>query len=191
MKTNLNKIGNIAYRVLGILILLVIVFFLISILPIPGGFKSYVVLSGSMEPTIKTGSMIIVKPSEQYKIDDIVTFGPYSKIKPPVTHRIVETRVQNGAIVYITKGDANNSNDTREILGKDIIGKMYLKIPYVGYAVDVAKKPAGFVVLIVIPSAIIIFDEVKKIIVEAKRMKTLRQAQGEKPKEENKIEENV
>jgi signal peptidase len=168
---NLKKIGNIVYRVLGVLILLVIVFFLISILPIPGGFKSYVVLSGSMEPTIKTGSMIIVKSSEQYKIDDIITFGPYTKTKPPITHRIVETRVQDGAVVYITQGDANNTPDTREISDKDVIGKVYVKIPYVGYAVDVAKKPAGFIVLIIIPSAIIIFDEVKKIIVEAKQMK--------------------
>jgi len=171
MKTDINKIGDIVYKILGTLIVLIIVFFLISILPIPGGFKSYVVLTGSMQPTIKTGSMIIVKPSEQYKIGDIVTFGPYSKVKPPVTHRIVDTRVQNGQIFYNTKGDANNSPDSREISNKDIIGKLRVKIPYVGYAVSAAKKPVGFAILIIIPAFIIIFDEVKKIIVEAKKMK--------------------
>ena len=127
--------------------------------------------SGSMEPAIKTGSVAAVKPSDNYKIGDIITFGEMSKTKTPTTHRIYDMRVQEGKPVYITKGDANNAPDAREIQKRDIIGKVLFDVPYVGYAVDAAKKPFGFMLIIIVPAAIIIYDEIRKIIKEIKKRK--------------------
>ena len=72
---------------------------------------------------------------------------------------------------YITKGDANNAPDQEEITKREIIGKVLFSVPYLGYAVDFAKKPLGFSLIIIIPASIIIFDEIKKIFGEIKKKK--------------------
>lgn len=144
---------------------------IISVLPITGNYKVMTVLSGSMEPTIKMGSIVVVKPQENYKIGDIITFTSYNKKKTPITHRIYDMEVVGGYPVYITKGDANNAPDPKKITKKDIIGKVIFSIPYVGYAVDFARKPIGFIFIVIVPAAIIIFDETKKIYEEIKKKK--------------------
>lgn len=166
------KILKIIYYIFFGAIALIAVLLIISILPITGNFKVMAVLSGSMEPAIKTGSVIAIKPSDNYKIGDIITFGEMSKTKTPTTHRIYDIRVQEGEPVYVTKGDANNAPDAKEIIGKEIIGKVLFNVPYVGYAVDTAKKPWGFALIIIVPAAVIIIDEVKKIIREIRKRKS-------------------
>ena len=124
-----------------------------------------------MAPAIKMGSVVIVKPADDYKIGDVITFGPYSKIKAPTTHRVYDMKVVGGEPVYITKGDANNAPDSREIKKSDIVGKVLFDVPYMGYAVDFAQKPLGFALIIIVPAAIIVFDEIKKIFDEIKKKK--------------------
>ena len=143
--------------------MVIALFLIISVIPITGNFKTMVVLSGSMEPTIKTGSIVIVKPSKDYKIGEIITFGLMSKTKTPTTHRIFDIKINAGVPVYITKGDANNNPDIKEVLQKDVIGKVLFSIPYLGYAVETARKPIGFALIILIPAAIIIYEQIKKI----------------------------
>ncbi|MHA1483249.1 MAG: hypothetical protein ACTSQA_07425, partial [Candidatus Heimdallarchaeaceae archaeon] len=63
-------------------------------------------------------------------------------------------------------------SDQKEISKKEIIGKVLVNIPYLGFAVDFAKKPIGFVLIIGIPAIVIISDEVKKIYEEIKKKKT-------------------
>ncbi len=158
------------YAVLG-LVAAVAVLLVVSVLPITGNYKILTVLSGSMEPAIHTGSVVVVKPVSDYKIGDVITFGPYNKTKPPTTHRIHDIKVVDGQPVFITKGDANNAPDTREIHKSDIIGKVLFDAPYAGYAVETAKKPWGFAVIIIVPALLIIFDEGKKVVGEIKKIK--------------------
>lgn len=164
---------------------MVAVLLIFSVLPInrlPGGqalnFKVMTVISGSMAPAIKMGSVVIVKPvpstgsgQADYKIGDVITFGPYSKTKAPTSHRIYDIKVVDGQPVYITKGDANNAPDAREIKKSDILGKVLFSVPYVGYAVDFAKKPLGFTLIIIVPAAIIIIDEIRNIVHEINKNK--------------------
>ncbi|MCD6528572.1 signal peptidase I [bacterium] len=161
---------TIYYIFIGV-IAAIAVLLVVSAFEIPGSFKVMTVLSGSMEPAIKMGSIVVVKPVNNYKIGDIITFGPYNKRKPPTTHRIYDIEVVEGKPVYITKGDANNAPDTREVLKRDIIGKVLFDVPYLGYAVETARKPIGFVLLIIIPAVIIIYDEIRKIVEEVKKRK--------------------
>ena len=142
---------------------------IVSILPITGNIKILTVLSGSMAPAIKTGSVVVVKPVGEYKIGDVITFGPMSKTKAPTTHRIYNIKIESGEPVYVTKGDTNNAPDTREIKKNDIVGKVLFTVPFAGYGIDFARKPLGFALIIIIPAAVIIGDEIKKIIKEMKR----------------------
>lgn len=144
----------------------IVLLLLSSMLPIPGGVKTFVVQSGSMEPSIKTGSVIVVKQAESYMVGEVITFGPRSKTKPPTTHRIIEIK-EDGS--YVTKGDANDDEDLRTVSRYEVIGKVVASIPWVGYAVAAAQKPWGFVVIVVIPAAIIIWEEVGKIWTEIKK----------------------
>ena len=153
-------------------IVVVALLLIVSVLPITGNYKIMTVISGSMEPAIKTGSVVIVKPASDYKIGDVITFGPYSRTKAPTTHRIYDMKIEGGNPVYITKGDVNNAPDAREIQKKDVVGKVLFDVPFVGYAVDFAKKPLGFALIIIVPAVIIIGDEIKKIYGEIKKKKT-------------------
>ena len=161
------KIFKVLYYIFLALIAAIAILLIVSVLPVPGNIKFMVVLSGSMEPQIKTGSVVMTKPASEYAVGDIITFGPYSKTKAPTTHRITE--INNGT--YTTKGDANNAPDARQISQKDIIGKVMFDVPYLGYIISFVRKPLGFLLILIIPALVIVFDEIKKIFTEVKRIK--------------------
>ena len=163
---------KIIYYIVIAFIAAIAILLIISALPITGNFKVMTVLSGSMEPAIKTGSVVVVKPVDSYKIEDIITFTNPKKPVESVTHRIYDMKVIEGRISYITKGDANNAPDQREVSEREVVGKVLFSIPYLGYAVDFAQKPLGFAFIILIPAVIIIGDEIRKIYGEIKKKKT-------------------
>jgi len=150
---------------------------IVSVLPITGNFKVKIVQSGSMQPEIKMGSVVAIKPhltssgQADYKIGDVITFQ-VGRNKEPITHRIYDIKIVGGEPRYITKGDANNAPDQREISQREIIGKVLFDIPYLGYVVNFAQKPIGFSLIIIIPGAVIIFDEARKVYNEIKKKKT-------------------
>ena len=166
------KIWQTIYYVFLGVIGAIAVLLIVSVFPMTGNYKILTVQSGSMMPAIKTGSVILVKPIKTYEIGDIITFGQISKLKSPTTHRIVEMGVANGQLAYITKGDANNAPDQKQVFAKEIIGKVLLDVPFLGYAVAVAKKPWGFILLIAVPASLVIHEEANKIWQEVKKSKT-------------------
>lgn len=164
------NISKIIYYIFVVFLLTVAILLIVSTIPVTGNIKIMTVLSGSMEPEIKTGSIVIVKPASEYKIGDVITFNE-SKGKAPITHRIYDIKIVDSEPLYITKGDANDTPDQIEIKKKDIVGKVLISVPFVGYAVDFARKPMGFALIIIIPAAVIIFDEIMKIYAEIKKKK--------------------
>ncbi len=168
----------------AILFCLVVIGILVafSFFPIPGNYKVYTVLSGSMEPAIHTGSLIFVKPLESYNEGDIITV-PTRDGKKTVTHRVISKTEKNGEVIFKTKGDANDSEDKEIIKEGDIIGKTFLAIPLLGYPVNYAKTPQGLILLIIIPAIIIIYDEVRKI--EKEIMKKIDYYKRVKKRKEN------
>ena len=167
----MKVIGKIIYYAFLVLIAVIAILLIVSILPITGNIKFFVVQSGSMEPAIKMGSVVMIRPEKDYRVGDVITFGRYTRIKAPTTHRIYEIDNQGTEPLYTTKGDANNAPDLKKIKKSEILGKVILSIPYIGYAVDFAKKPLGFALIIIIPAGIIIADEIKKIYAEIKKKK--------------------
>jgi len=181
----IKKLGKIGYYIFFGALIFVALVVVASAFPIKGNIQIKVVESGSMEPAIKTGSVALIKPAASYKIGDIITFeGNFKNAKGqkvPTTHRIIEMRVERGNPVYITKGDANEEQDTREATHSQVIGKVYLTIPYLGYAIETARTTYGFMALILIPAAIIMWDQFGKIVREIKKMREVK-ASGSEPK---------
>jgi signal peptidase len=135
-----------------------------------------------MEPTIHTGSLIFVKPVADYNVGDIITRRTDDP-KVTITHRIFSREEVQGKIAFETKGDANDAPDGTKFTQDGIIGKVIMKIPYLGYPVGFAKTTAGLIILIVIPAVIIIYDEINKI--KAEIEKKIRYRKALKTKQEN------
>ncbi|MBI5405908.1 signal peptidase I [Candidatus Kaiserbacteria bacterium] len=167
-----------AYYVLVGAVLALGALLVVSLVPIPGNIEVKIVQSGSMEPTIKTGALTVVKPLGKYAVGDVIMFGPDTKTQVPTTHRIVSDEVRGGVFYYTTKGDANEDSDPQLVRQSEVIGKVLFSVPYLGYLLDFAKKPFGFVLLIGVPAVIVVFDEAQNIRREVRKMK---RPKGEDP----------
>jgi signal peptidase I len=148
-----------------------------------------IVQSGSMEPNIKTGSIVIIHSQSSYKVGDVITFFFNSHDETPTTHRVVKMGEDDGEARFTTKGDANENVDPGEIEEDAVMGKVLLSIPFVGYILDFAKKPIGFALIIGLPAAFIIFDEGTKIYTEVRR--TVKEEKEKKEGELPKIDDHV
>ena len=146
---------------------------LISLVPFEGNYTFRIVQSGSMEPTIPTGSVIATIPRTMYEVGDIVTFNGTALNPMPTTHRIVGEEGEEEERVYITKGDANEDEDYRRISNMEIQGKVFLIVPYVGYMSAFFATPNGKAILItfVILSLVLMFVPWRTILIDKKKEK--------------------
>lgn len=151
-------IGKIISIILYIIIIPIIIFnFVIIIETIinPGvtpeifGYKNFIIVSGSMEPTIMTGDAIFVKkvPENELKENDIISFHDGNII---TTHRIVEITEKNGIKEYTTKGDNNNTEDKNKVTYDEIEGKYQFKITGFGIIMEILQSKITLIILIVI-----------------------------------------
>ena len=150
------------YLFFGILVILAL---LLSgmFLPKSIGYQIKIVQSGSMAPTIPTGSIVFVKSFENYVKDDVITFQRAGD-QFPTTHRIVNDEVVAGSIEFIVKGDANDADDSKKVKFREVIGKVIFSLPYVGYLIDFIRQPIGFLLIIILPLLSVMYDEIRKII---------------------------
>ena len=109
------------------------------------GYAMLEVISGSMEPTIKIGDLIIINTKDKdYKENDIVTFRDTNGSF--VTHRIVEIKDNN---MMVTKGDNNNAKDEATNMN-NIIGKYVKKIAFLGMLLSSFKNPVFLIIILLI-----------------------------------------
>lgn len=111
------------------------------------GYKNFVILTGSMEPTLNKGDIVIVKRSTDIKEKDIISFRIGNSV---VTHRVYEIYKENGKEYYITKGDANSDTDSELIAKNKVEGKYCFKIPFLGRVVLFFQKPMGIITLFIL-----------------------------------------
>ena len=145
-------------------------------------FNAYVVLSGSMLPTIQIKDIVVTKkiPESRLEVGDIITF-----ISPDprwggisVTHRIIDIYYDEatGTHTYKTKGDANNIADAVPVPNEKILGKVILKIPKLGYIQNVLASKGGLIICVLIPSlAILSYDIVKALKNIGKKTKLIKE----------------
>jgi len=121
------------------------------------GWQVDAVLSGSMEPQLKVGSLVVthsVDP-ETIAVGDIITFHPTTVDENLITHRVVGIG-HNSPIHFETKGDANAEPDPFTLPACNLVGKVNFHLPYWGYATEFLKTPLGFLFAVVIPGSITI-----------------------------------
>ncbi|GBE58374.1 signal peptidase I W [bacterium BMS3Abin01] len=111
---------------IALMVMVLIMFMLTTVrafqnLPVVGRYKPMVVLSGSMEPGIKVGSVVLVAAvnPDDIKVDDIITFPlprkPDNQEPANTTHRVTRVIADSGGLRFITKGDANDTVDNWEV----------------------------------------------------------------------------
>ena len=125
-----------------------------------GGYRSFLIQSGSMEPSIMTGDIIVTKSQNSYILNDVTAFHSENRI---VTHRIIAKEEKPEGVQFSTKGDANRSQDFDTITPSQIIGKVVLVIPKLGYLVAFSKTLPGFLILVLIPTLLFLLDELFKM----------------------------
>ena len=110
------------------------------------GYKSYIIKTNSMEPTISINDVVITKKVKKEKIKkgDVITFLQDGEV---ITHRITQIE-DNGN--YTTKGDNNNIEDTFKITYENIEGKHILTIPYLGKIVQALDNKIVFLIITLI-----------------------------------------
>ena len=122
----------VAWTLAGIFALIIVV---TVVVPKIIGAEPFTVISGSMEPTIPTGSIVVSKHAEAGEVGfgDVVTYQLKSGEPLTVTHRVVGVDVVEGKTRYRTQGDANNAEDPLPVRPEQIRGVVTYHIPYVGY----------------------------------------------------------
>ncbi len=155
-KSTLMKIWNLVASVI-VAVALLLAIALVGVRFV--GFQVYTVLSGSMEPTYHTGSLIYVKNVDYTQLEegDVITF--MLDEDTVATHRIVEVVVdEEDATVlrYRTKGDANEAVDGSLVHYKNVLGTPVFTIPYLGYVANFIQNPPGTYITISIGALFLI-----------------------------------
>ena len=141
-----------------------------------GGYSPMVVLSDSMFPYIEAGDLIICKQAdpETVKVGDVISFfDPASNGDSVVTHRVVEIQTQDdGTLAWITRGDANNADDSNPVPAKNLVGIYQKKISGLGNLVMYMQTTKGLITCVVIPIILLLgFDFIRQGIYERRRKK--------------------
>ena len=122
------------------------------------GYKPFIVLSGSMEPAIKAGDLIVTKPvaPEKIAVGDVISFRVENDIV--VSHRVTEIQTEGG-VSFLTKGDANVGMDALEVRPETIEGLYIWRGAGWGRFALFLQTPIGMLIFVVTPLCLfIIYD---------------------------------
>jgi signal peptidase len=160
-----SPIAKLVSRILiGVLLTIIAGFVFIKFAP---GYDMYMVRSGSMEPSVNTGDMVIMGPnggllSGTLKPGKIVT---YEREGDLITHRIIA--IQDDMLV--TKGDSVEEPDPWMVAPEDVRGVYIFKVPAVGYATNFMHTKLGWFLTIILPAMALVILLVKDVVKEAMR----------------------
>jgi signal peptidase len=126
-------------------------------LPYAAGARSLTVLSGSMEPTIGVGDIVVVREISplQARVGDIVTFRDPTDSSRLITHRVRDIEVEGHTVVFRTKGDANTSIERWQIGENGTIGRVLYRVPKLGYALFWLRGRLGRLLFVVLPALVL------------------------------------
>lgn len=129
------------------------------------GGRSLTVMSGSMEPALGVGDVIIgsrVSPAD-VRVGDIVTFSDPEGTGKLITHRVRRLRIAEGTAHVVTKGDNTNSVERWDMPAGGSLGRVEFRVPLLGFLVFWLHGPLGRIGLIVIPALLLAGFELWRI----------------------------
>jgi signal peptidase len=144
MMEKLKKVWNVISTVLVVIVVAIAVFLVGSRI---AGFRVFTVLTPSMEPAYKVGSLIYVKKTapDKIKVGDPITFVLNEDLVV-ATHRVVRIDAENKH--FYTKGDANNVEDQDPVHFNNLIGRPVFSIPYLGYVSNWIQHSPGIYITV-------------------------------------------
>lgn len=145
-------------------------------IPDIGGRFPMIVLTDSMYPSIQSGDLIICHTEDpvNVKAGDVISFfDPAGNGSTVVTHRVVEvTTDENGGLAWITKGDANNTEDANIVPAENLAGVYSLRIHNLGSVAIFMQTTKGLIICVVCPILLlVIYDMVRRKRYEKSRKK--------------------
>lgn len=162
MKEKKMQINSMLKRVVNIIInaytLFLLLIFGLLILPRVFGITPFAVVSGSMEPHIKVGSVVYAKKTKFENIEsgDVITYVLNEDLVV-ATHRVVEKDKEEKT--FITKGDANNTKDAKPVLFENVLGVVRFSIPFLGFIVLFLQEKYFLIMLVLIYFALFLVDK--------------------------------
>lgn len=147
--------------------------------PTIGGWAPLIVLTDSMkggEANINGGDLIFVKSGapEEVAVGDVIAFfDPASKSGSILTHRVVRVETaEDGSLEFITKGDANNTEDKDAVPEANLVGEYQFRIAGAGTVAMFMQTTEGLIVCVVIPLVLLIgYDMVRRKLYEKSKKK--------------------
>ena len=121
------------------------------------GMRDLTVLSGSMEPTIHTGDVVVereVSPLD-VKLGDIISFKDAEDPSILITHRVQDIQVHDGVVSFVTKGDANTGVERWKISADGTIGRVEYHVWRLGYLLYWIRGRTGRLILVVFPAVLL------------------------------------
>lgn len=168
-----KKIFFAVINIISVVVIAAAVFVLLIVLMTPagsppsiGGYTALRITTGSMAPTYDIDTMLLVKKTDPAEIreGDVISF--YSS-DPALdgavnTHRVVSVEEEDGAPVYITKGDGNNTVDSYDVKAEDLIGKVVGSSILLGKISRLVSNPIIFIPVILVPLGVILISNLVK-----------------------------
>ncbi len=164
---------NLPYAVLILFLGFIGIFTLLKFTEAQNGVRISTISTNSMSPTITPGSLIVSAKQTKYYKGDIITFkeknaNTGSETGRVLTHKVIDVKKENTDLFFITKGDGNEIPDPGQIQEDQILGKVLIILPNIGYLTLIIKTVPGFIIFIMIPTIILIKNEVAYIKEEAR-----------------------
>lgn len=173
--------------ILGILFCLILIPILISNLVLiikgytnPGEIPGYgktkplIVLTDSMDPTIKSGDLILIRVIDFDDVEegDIISyFESETQRTTTVTHRVIEIIYDDNGnkLEFVTQGDANNIEDSDHVTRGKLIGVYKTRIPVLGSVAIFLKSTPGLIVAILVPLGLLVgYDVIRRKLYDKK-----------------------
>jgi signal peptidase I len=142
----------------ALLLLLTLAAMAVTFLPGLMGYQRYVLVGGSMEPTIHRGSLVFdeVVRVRDLRVGDVITYVPPLR-RQPVSHRLISAKRQKtGSPIFRTQGDANAAADARPFkLDKPTQARFAFAVPYLGWVFILLGTPHMRFLLLALPALLI------------------------------------
>lgn len=142
--------------ILGLLAVLTVA----VLVPRVTGATPFTVLTGSMQPGLPPGTLIVTRPTpaEDIKIGEVVTFQIESGKPQVVTHRVIAVRPgQDGSPEFLTQGDANRTPDDGWRPAESVRGVLWYAVPKLGYANNVLTGDQRQLAVYVVAGGLVLY----------------------------------
>ena len=139
---------------------------LLVVLPRLTGTVPLTVYTGSMEPTIDTGAVVLIEKVDPatLQVGDVITFQVAPDVDEYITHRIVEIQPGTTPPSFVTKGDNNSGEDADPVPVGAVRGKVWFDVPYLGTAQQFVTGPRGIAAIAVVAGLVLLGSVVGRIL---------------------------